>query len=235
MNMKNSLKWDLFDGRRWKNGVKLKSRGKLDPRVDWEEEYYLKDQYYSPAEYLGHDFLDGGTAFNWRLVTKVLESFIGRPWDELYSELCQVVGSKGYRAYKLKRRFKGYINGVVCIDDQGIIQRKPPRKYIPIARHQIVRDGRVYQEWYFPDKRVPCRCNAELCRRINQPVYWWERRSLILGLKQPCNHGNIPRYYTKFVEVLKEVSTGFFYGTTRVRRLSRKEEQLIKEINHVSI
>lgn len=132
--MNKNIVHKFFEGKRWRNSKRLKTGGKLDTSKDYEEEYYEVGQAKSPAEALGWDYLDGGIGTNWSIIENLIRSYVGKTWDEFYSELCKVAPASSFRGYKVRRAAKSIFNNRnYYVDSSGTIQHKD-RKSISIVK-----------------------------------------------------------------------------------------------------
>lgn len=101
---------------------------KLDPRADWEEKDFGPN-FASSARHAVYGWNCKELSDFLSPLQRFLDKSCGRPWDDVYSEICKVADTRTMDGYHLRQHVRSWLKYRYTIDDNGILCPETKRSY----------------------------------------------------------------------------------------------------------
>ncbi len=194
-----------------------KTRKKLNPYLDYESgDYDWGPTYVSSARHRqegrcsgldtgGHHIMHKRLNENLRPLFQFLDKSVGRPWNDVYSEICSVVDSRRTIGYHVLQHVGWHVdvNNVyrrrwfgdqLYVDSNGILRKRIGARYVrPVAP---VKSLHWYGNVWFVKETLkrPAKCGCvHFKARLERPADYPRWRSFDPG-PDVCIHGNEPQH-----------------------------------------
>ena len=130
-----------------RTGGRGKSRKTYDKAVlpkDKDDDYRPQKESMRRKHKVNRDYKQFSDLIN--PLYRYLEKQVGRPWDEVWSDICKVLKGNSTQAQHIKQHVKDAIkySREVTVDDAGILRRAPKKSYkYKKPRYNYMRKGSV--------------------------------------------------------------------------------------------
>lgn len=181
----------------------LKTSMKLDPRIDYDDDFDSGPTRFSISRRRQHGWNGKTLNENLRPLYQFLDKSVGRPWDEVNSEIRTNINPNKAIDFHVLQHVGWHVDtnstgrhshryyGGLYVDDDGILCKAPHRRYERPA--EPVTSLHWYDDVWFrlETRKTPAICGCvHFKHRKTRPESWPSWRNFDSG-PETCLHGNI--------------------------------------------
>ena len=171
---------------------------------------------------------------------KFLESRCGRPWNDVYSEICLAADPRGIRGFHLRQHVQQYVNlsnydvglryshGPFFVDRDGTLQKA--RKLTEAEYHAIWLANAKRFHWTMPKPEKPA--NPKI---VDTADHWWEKvdgywyEFTTIHTTQPCSQEDLVLVDGE-VQIVRIELPDVHHAHTTKRQVNSKETKRLERL-----